>query len=463
MRLTASIAFVLCVLASPASAGAGEKMYKEFVAKGQLYGDERWQKYVRDLGEQLLQHTPDAGKEYHFHVLDGDQVNAFATGDAYIFVSRGLLVFLNSEDQLAAVIGHEIGHVVGRHMRRRRVTNIAGKSIGAIAAIATGRGELMRDVANPITSLLVSGYGREMELEADRLGAEIMARAGYDPQAIIDAVWVLKDQQIFSKQVAGRAPTYHGLSASHPKNDRRLHEAVAYARRLSREDRIAEPINDFWDLLDGLAFGDDAADGLVRDETYYHGGLRVVVKFPQGWRVSAPQAQVIGKAPGGQSADSITVTRHEFAKRKSPQEYVTEVLMRDDVTHGEERQINGNDAYVGEIDTSESNVSLQLIGVIYLRKDVFLFKGECGPQGDPQQFREHFEQTLAKLRPMTAEDVKLANSRHIEVIVAKPGQTYATLAEQTTLKNFPEETLRLINANYPNGEPRAGDPVKIVK
>lgn len=461
MRFAAFVALLLCVATVPAHAGAGEKMYKEFVTKGQLYGDERWQRYVRELGERLLQHTSDAGKEYHFHVLDGDQVNAFATGDAYIFVSRGLLAFLESEDQLAAVVGHEIGHVVGHHMRRRRVTDIAGKSIGAIAAIATGRSELMRDVANPLTTLLTSGYGREMELEADRLGGEIMARAGYDPQAIIDTVWVLKDQQVFSKKVAGRAPSYHGLSASHPRNDRRLHEAVAYARGLS-VDEPAEPLGDFWDLIDGLTFGDEVATGLVRDETYYHGGLRVVMEFPQGWQVSAPQSQVIGRAPGGKAEGSITVTRHEKARRKSPQEYITDVLMRDDVASGEERQINGAEAYVGVIDTSESNVPLQLIAVIYLRQDVFLFKGECGPQGDAEQFREHFEETLAGLRPMTAEDVQLANSRHIKVIVAEPGQTYASLAEETTLKNYPEEMLRLMNADYPNGEPRAGDYVKVV-
>lgn len=454
-----------CGLAPVANAGSGEKMYKEFVAKGQLYGDERWQNYVRDIGERLLAHTEDAGKEYHFHVLDGDQVNAFATGDAYIFVSRGLLVFLESEAQLAAVIGHEIGHVVGNHMRRRRVTDIAGKSIGAIAAIATGRGELMRDVANPITTLLVSGYGREMELEADRLGGEIMARAGYDPQSIIDTVWVLKDQQVFSKRVAGKAPTYHGLSASHPRNDRRLHEAVAYARNLQVEQTAdpIEPIGDFWALLDGLTFGDEAASGLVRDETYFHGGLRVVVAFPKGWQVSAPQSQVTGRAPGGKSVASITVTRHEAVKRRTPEEYVTKVLMRDDVTEGEEREINGAQAFVGEIDTSESNVALQLIGVIYLRQDVFLFKGECGPQGDPAKFREQFEETLAGLRPMTAADVQLANSRHVKVLVAEPGQTYASLAQQTTLKTYPEEMLRLINADFPNGEPRAGDYVKIVR
>ncbi len=461
-RLVTLIAILLVVADVPSHAGSGKKMYKEFVANNQLYPDERWQQYVRDIGARVLEHTPDAGKDYHFHVLDGDEVNAFATGDAYIFVSRGLLAFLESEDQLAAVIGHEIGHVVAKHVRKRRVTDIAGKSAGAIAAIVTGRGEMMRDVFNPLTALWVSGYGREMELEADRLGGEFMAKAGYNPEAIIDTVWVLKDQQVFAKEVAGSARPYHGVFATHPRNDRRLHDAVAYARGLA-PDELEEPIGDFMGLIDGVAYGDEAAGGLVKDETYYHGGLRVVVKFPDGWSVAAPQSQVTGIAPGGTGEGSITVARHEMVKRKTPEKYVTDVLRRDDVQAGEEREINGAPAFVGEIDTSESDVALQLIAVLYVRKNVFLFKGECGDECDPDQFRGWFEETLAGLRPMTADDVQLANSRRIQVIVAEPGQTYASLAGLTSLREFPEQTLRLLNADYPNGEPRAGDLVKIVK
>ena len=463
MRTATLLAIALGLLAFPAgAAGAGEKMYREFVEEGQIYADERWQRYVRDIGARLLRHTTDAEREYHFHVLDGDEVNAFATGDAYIFVSRGLLAYLESEDQLAAVIGHEIGHVVGRHMRKRRLTNISGKLVGLAAAMATGRGELMRDVANPLTTLLVSGYGREMELEADQLGGEFMALAGYNPESIIETVWVLKDQQVFSKQVAAKAPTYHGLTASHPRNDRRLHAAVEYARGMAPGE-TAEPLGDFWTLMDGLVYGDEASEGSVRDETYYHGGLRVVMPFPEGWSVTAPQTQVVGVAPGGKAEATITVTRHEMVKRRTPEEYVVKVLQRDDVEDGRELEINGAPAFIGEIDTSESNAQLQLIAVLYLRQDVFLLKGECGPQGDLERFRAQFEETLAALRPMTSDDVQELNSRRIEVVVAEPGATYADLATQTSLRSHPVETLRLLNADYPNGEPRAGDYVKLVK
>ena len=462
MRVAKFVALAFALAALPAGAGAGEKMHREFVEKGQLYADERWQNYVREIGERLLRHTADEGREYHFHVLDGDQVNAFATGDAYIFVSRGLLAYLESEDQLAAVIGHEIGHVVGRHMRKRRFTDISGKLVGVAAAMATGRGELMRDVANPLTTLLVSGYGREMELEADQLGGEFMALAGYNPEAIIETVWVLKDQQVFSKQVAAKAPTYHGLTASHPRNDRRLHRAVESSRGLAPEE-TREPVGDFWALMDGLTFGDEASGGLVKDETYFHGGLRVVMEFPKGWSVAAPQTQVVGEAPGGKAEATIAVMRHEMVKRRSPEEYVTRVLRRDDVQNGQALEVNGAPAFIGEVDTSESNVQLQLLAVLYLRQDVFLFKGECGPQGDPERFREQFQATLEALRPMTAEDVQNANNRRIAVIVAEPGVTYGELAARSSLPNYPEETLRLLNADYPNGEPRAGDYIKIVE
>jgi len=461
-RLVVLAAFLLVLGAAAAHAGAGKKMYKEFVDEQQIYADERWQSYVQRIGARLLAHSPDAGKEYHFVVLDSDRVNAFATADAYIFVHRGLLTYLNSEDQLAAVIGHEIGHVVGRHMRKRRVTDIAGKAIGAAAAIATGRGELMRDVSNPLTSLLVAGYGRDMELEADRLGGEFMALAGYDPLAIIDTVWVLKDQQDFSRQVGGDAPTYHGLFASHPRNDQRLHQAVAYARSLSSPE-LREPEGVFWEMMDGIAYGDEAASGLAKEETYYHAGLRVVIEFPEGWAVVAQKSQVVGGAPGGPAKGTIAVVRHEFVKRKSPEEYVTEVLRRQDVINGTETEVNGAPAYVGEIDTSESSGELQLIAVVYLRQNVFLFKGVCGDQCVAEPFRAQFEETLKGLRPMTADDLQHANSRRIKVVVAEPGKSFADLAEQSPIPSHAADTLRLMNAHYPNGEPRAGDYLKIVQ
>ena len=463
MKLSLAVGvFIAVMVGGVALAGPGAKMYNELVENEQVYADERWQRYVEDIGERLLAHSSHAGKDYTFVILDNSQINAFATPDAFIFVNRGLIAFLKSEDELAAVIGHEIGHVVGKHSRRRRTADLFGKSVGLVAGFMTGRGELM-NLSNAVTAQIVSGYGRDMELEADRYGGEFLARAGYNPMAMIDVVQVLKDQELFSKQVRNRPSNYHGLFASHPKNDKRLHDAIAYANELL-PDETAEPIEDFWDMVDGLAYGDEAAAGLVKDGKFYHGGLRVVIEFPENWGVANSSAQVRGTAPGGDEVAVITVARHEPVRRKSPQEYVTDVLMRDDVKTGAEVEINGNQTFVGEIEVIEgAEHTAEYIAVVYRAKDVFLFKGECGKKGDPEQCKAWFTEAVEGLRPMTADDVQVANSRRIKVIIADPGQTYASLAPSSSLREYPEETLRLLNAGHPNAEPRAGDFIKVVR
>ncbi len=462
-RPTLGKALALCLVAGAMSCwgGPGEDLYDEFVDKGQIYGDEEWQGYVQRLGARLLEQSEDAGKPYHFFVLDNSAVNAFATPDAYIFINRGLIAYLANEDQLAAVIGHEIGHVVGRHARRQRSADLFGKSVGLIAAIFTRRGELM-EVSDAATRTIVSGYGREMELEADRLGGEFLAKAGYNPLAIIDTVQVLKDQELFAKQVERRPATYHGLFASHPKNDKRLHDAVAYALPLL-PDTVAPSLADFPTMLDGLVYGDESSAGLARDNTFFHGGLRVVIDFPAGWTLTNSQAEVTGIAPNGREEASISVGRHAWRRRESPEEFLTERLQRDDLKSGEPVEINGLKGYLGELTVEGGTEKLKLIGVLYRGKDVFLFTGAAGAKGDPEALRDAFTRTMQGLRNMTPEDAEVANERRIRVIVAEPDQTYADLARQSALSRRPEETLRLLNGGWPNAEPRAGNYVKIVE
>lgn len=461
MRKLLILALLAVCVHAAAGKGPGEKLYEEYRDKGLIYADESWQAYVQELGERILLHSPHAGREYHFHVIDSPSVNASALPDGYIFVHRGILPYMSSEDELAAVLGHEIAHVTEGHGRKRQRKQLLGQTAGMLAWLTTGVGELA-GVANSAMNQHISGFGREAELDADRLGAEYMARAGYNPMTVIDVVHVLKDQEIFASRVDRQPTTYHGVFRSHPKNDKRLHEVVAYAQS-SLPDLAAEPLRDFWEMVDGLVYGDETMTGVVRDTTFYHGSLRIAVKFPDDWSVAKSRTEVSATAPGGTTEAVIVLGLHAADDRLTPLEYLTEELERDDIKSGESVEINGSEAYIGEVQNEGTDAKLKLIGLLYWGRSAYLFSGEAGPNGDPDAFREDFVATMHALRTMTAEDAKVANKLRIRVKIAEPDQTYADLARTSAIDKHAEEQLRLLNAGYPNGEPRAGNYIKIVE
>jgi len=136
---------------------------------GGAYEDPRLQQYVAEVGTRAAKVGQRPQLQYVFTVLDSEDINAFTTGGGYVYITRGIMNYLNSEAELYAVLGHEIGHINARHpVKQQTQSTLSG--IGAAAVgIFTGSGDLA-GLANYAGSALVHGYGRDMELEADRLG-----------------------------------------------------------------------------------------------------------------------------------------------------------------------------------------------------------------------------------------------------------------------------------------------------
>lgn len=458
----AGIVAALALISCSVAAGPGEKTYQAFLENGGLYEDPEWQAYVNDIGQRLLATSKHAGREYHFYVVDQTSVNAFALPDGYIFIHRGLIAYCRSEDELAGVIGHEIGHVVGQHAKRANVLGMMGTVAGIVGSVLTGTGAIA-DLSNTATATLTSGYRRDLELEADEYGGEFLARAGYNPLAMIDVIHVLKDHSLFAKNVLGQPQVYHGLFASHPKNDRRLHEAVEKSLHLF-PDELRAPERDFWEMVDGMTYGDAPATGLIKGSSYYHAGLRVVVGFPEGWDVINSPAEVIGQAPLGTDIRITVQRQNPPAEEQTPSEYISETLKRDDVENGQDVDVNGYAGHTADVKIASGDALAKKIAVVYKDGGVYLFNGTLGPNGgDQAAFEAAWLAVLGGFRAMTAEDLKVANDQRIAVVVAKPGDTFASLARKSSLKDYPEETLRVINGLHPIGEPRAGDYIKIVQ
>ena len=206
----------------------GRKYNAQILKQNPIYQDQSLQSYVQSIGESLaaISHRPNL--IYRFTVLDSPDINAFALPGGYIYINRGLMAYLSSEEELAAVLGHEIGHVTARHSVRQYSQS---QLMGVLStAIEINSGRTAGNLANLASGALLSGYGRDMELEADDLGAQYIYQEGYSAQGMYEVLSVLKDQEIYSKKIAeqrGQEPkSYHGVFASHPSNDQRLQEVL---------------------------------------------------------------------------------------------------------------------------------------------------------------------------------------------------------------------------------------------
>jgi len=188
----------------------GPEMAKQH---GGLYPDERLQNYVDNVGNKLVNNTMarESPYRYEFHLLaDPHTINAFALPGGQIFITYALYSKLQNEDQLAGVLGHEIGHVLGRHSAERIAEHDFWKTISTGASVGADAGGLV----NGIGQNILLGNGRDDELESDKLGILFMIRSGYNPQEMIGVMQILK-----AAAGPNRTPEFQ---STHPDPDNRI-------------------------------------------------------------------------------------------------------------------------------------------------------------------------------------------------------------------------------------------------
>ncbi len=263
-----SIAFALTITACSVNPVSGKKdfslisedqeiqmglqAHQAILKKQKTYNNARLQAYVNKIGQELASKSHRNKIHYTFTILDDPSVNAFALPGGYVYVTTGLMAYLNSEGQLAGVLGHEIGHITARHGVQQTSAGMAANIlINLINKKADGSGKLL----NVLGNAMLSGYGRKHELEADHLGAEYLARVGYSPKNMIDVIGVLKAQEMYASNQQGRSGgSYHGLFATHPSNDQRLQEVVNAAKNIPSAGSRAPNRNAYLRQINGLEF-----------------------------------------------------------------------------------------------------------------------------------------------------------------------------------------------------------------
>ena len=424
-----------------------------------VYDNKALQQYVNEVGQRLGKASHRPQLQYTYVVVDSPEINAFALPGGYIYVTRGILAYLNSEAELAAVLGHETGHVTARHgVQQMSAATAAGVGATLVGIFVPALRNQAGDTAiGLLGNALLSGYGREHELEADKLGAEYLYRTGYDPQAMIKVIGVLKNQELFDAEVAkaeGRQPrSYHGLFASHPDADQRLQEVVGEAGKLAGSGRVNQ--EEFLRMIDKVPFGYSESQGFVRNFTFYHRELGLVLKFPDTWRISNKPDSVSASNRGD---DVMIEMRLAGRAQGAPAD-----ILRKQIGNAREitsTTINGLPAAIAT--TSIRGLPTRA-AVVFLGKSAYLIGGQAKTEGAMQQALAAINATITSFHAMSETERNSARPLTLRVINAPPGATFAELARSSPLGKNAVSYLRLLNGLYPQGEPAAGQALKIVE
>lgn len=422
-----------------------------------VYGSKALQDYVNNVGQHIARQSHRPNLQYHFTVLDTPDINAFALPGGYVYITRGILAYLNSEAELAAVLGHEIGHITARHGVRQQSAAQAANIGLTIASIFVPQINTMggSNMANLLGGALLSGYGREHELEADKLGAEYLARTDYDPQAIITVIGVLKNQELQDAQLArqeGREPRrYHGVFASHPDNDTRLRQAVGEAEKNTSVHAHFTGRREFLAATEGLVFNDNADQGIVRYNAFYHGELGIAVQFPKTWQVHNLPTALVAVSPQGEVQMQLKL---DESPDGTPGEYA--------------RNLAGSGAQITSLNVNGLPAALFELpdtagGVIFHNKQAFILQAKGRARDNLAAHRDEIIGTVRSFHAVTANERQLLKPLTLHVITARTGDTFASLAQDSPLGQSAESYLRLINASFPSGEPQAGQLIKLVR
>src|SRR5690349_11972491 len=275
----------------------GRDYDKEVVATIGLYADSGVQRWIQQFGARLAATSERPSLPWTFRVVDDPVVNAFALPGGFIYVTRGILAHLNSEAELAGVVGHEIGHVTARHsasqMSKQQLAQI-GLAVGSIASPEFGR---YADVASAGLGVLFLKFSRDDESQADHLGLRYMRRAAYDPREMPHVFEMLT--RVSQAQAGGRVPEW---LATHPDPENRrgrIEEEIAALPR----DSFGAMVNrdSYLQRLDGLVFGANPREGYFKGTVFFHPELRFRIAFSDGWKTSN-EKQAVGALSPGQDA-----------------------------------------------------------------------------------------------------------------------------------------------------------------
>jgi predicted Zn-dependent protease len=426
-----------------------------------VYQDAALQEYVNGIGQRLaaVSHRPDL--PWHFAVVDQTAVNAFALPGGYIYLTRGILPYLDSEAEMAGVLGHEIGHVTARHAAAA-YTKATSTGIGlAVLGIFVPGTRPIQGLAETALSVLFLKYSREDELQADRLGAQYSARAGWDPHGVAGMLTTLSRLDEASTESRG----VPGWLSTHPDpadRVRKVEPVVEQAVAAHSGGDFVVNRDAFLGHLDGLVFGDDPKDGVARGSEFLHAGLRFRLQFPDGWPISNMPSQVVARQPGTNALMLL-----QLADRPSGRlETVAETSMRNagfSLVEGARTPVNGLEAFVGTYQGQMQDIGPAVVRAAHIEygSNLYLLAGIAAESAYPE-VRSEFDAAIRTFQSLSAAEAERLRPNRIALYTTRAGDTWPSVAGRAGQGVVSASALAIMNHHAVDEPPRTGERIKIV-
>lgn len=451
-------AFVPLSLSEESSLGQKEHP-KVLATYGGAYEDPELQRYVDSLGQFLASTSELPNQNWTFTVLNSDSVNAFALPGGYVYVTRGLVALAEDEAELAAVIGHEIGHVTGRHAAQRYGQSILS-GVGAVAAGILLGGQAA-NVASGLGQAYVAGYSREQENEADTLGMRYMARTGHDPAAMTGFLRKLEAQKRLLARILNQSGTPESSYLStHPPTMERIEKTAAEARATA----VPSPMRGrevFLDKIEGMIYGDDPAQGLVKGRVFAHPELGFRFEVPPDFSIVNSPEKVVGIGPGGAR---MLFDREPKPTRESMTAYVAGLLDGRRLRNIEAIRINGMEAATGRMRavTDAGPMDVRAVAVRWDADTVYRFLFVTPPQLT-DRLATGLQRTTYSFRRLQAGEAERLRPYRIHVETVDRVTTVEELASRLPFETYRLERFLVLNDLEPGTRLEPGRQIKMVR
>ncbi|MDW3208091.1 MAG: M48 family metalloprotease [Alphaproteobacteria bacterium] len=437
----------------------GREQHPKLVeAFGGEYENPRLQTYVSRIGQELSRYAEYQEFQYQFTIVNSPIINAFALPGGYCYVSRGLITLASNEAELAGVIAHEIGHVNARHTAQRIAQSQLAQGLLMGAVLLTGQravGQLGSGIANAV----LKSFSREQELEADSLGMRYMSEAGYDPEAMVGFLDTMRDHSQIEAEKRGLpagSVDERNINATHPRTIERVQQAKTIAAEYSNAGQVVNR-DRYLENIDGMLYGDDPKQGIVRGTEFIHPDLRFRFEVPEGFTIQNGTSEVVAQKDNVKAAIVFDADRNKSGDILS---YLTGDWGKGvNLTDVGRIDINGRPAATGA--TRLNGLDYRAVAIQGEGDRVFRFRFISDP-AQTSGLNVPFRETTYSFRLLSEAEASRIQPYQIIVVPISPGDTVASLASNFPEGKFSQAAFRVINDLKPQEALPNGGRVKVV-